>query len=113
MPGICRVGDPAHSDTDTHLVGGVPTPFSVTGSFNQGSPTYLVNSRPVVRQGDGGMHASCPGPNTFYAVEGSAKHFADGLPVVREGDETYHCSDIPGTGMGKVLGFCSTDSFAG
>ena len=111
MPGICRVGDTAHSDTDTHLVGGVPTVFPVTGTFSQGSPSYMVNSKPVVRQGDGGTHVSCIGPNAFYAVAGSDTHFVEGLPVVREGDPTYHCSDIPGAGMGQVEPFVSCNTF--
>ena len=108
-----RTGDRASSTTDTHLVGGFPTVFSVVGPFSQGSSNTWVNSLPAVRQGDGGTHVACTGPNTFYAVNGSSTVYVNSVPQVRGGDSTYHCSDIPGAGMGTVQPFCSPNSFVG
>lgn len=111
MPGFARVGDRVSSDTDTHLVGGTIVVFSVVGSFSQGSSDFFIDSLPAVRMGDGGMHATCTGPNTFYATDGSPNIFINSLPAVRSGDPTYHCSDIAGAGVGSVLPFCSSNIF--
>jgi len=113
VPGIARIDDRAFSATDTHIVPFVgPVQYPVTGTFSQGSPKYYVNSKAVVRVGDGGNHQFCTGPNTFSAISGSSSHFADSKPVVRIGDKTYHCSDIPGAGIGEVI-TGSWDTFSG
>lgn len=112
MPGIARVGDSAFSATDTHYVAGVLVVYPVYGNFSDGSNNYYVNDKAVVRVGDGGTHKTCSGTNTFQAVSGSSTHFVNNKPVVRIGDTTYHCSDIPGAGIGQVI-TGSWDTFAG
>jgi len=113
MPGIARVDDSAFSATDTHFVPFVgPVQYPVHGTFSEGSSSYYVNNKPVVRLGDGGSHQFCSGSNTFFAISGSSTHFANSKPVVRVGDSTYHCSDVPGAGIGQVISG-SWDTFSG
>ena len=57
----------------------------------EGSPNVLLGGHPVVRVGDGGVHAVCCGPNWFEAIEGDPDVLIDGRPAVRKGDRTAHC----------------------
>ncbi len=54
----------------------------------EGSRTRAAGGHPVVRVGDGGVHAGCCGPNWFEAIEGDPDVLIDGRPAVRKGDRT-------------------------
>ena len=82
----------------------------VTGLFIGGSLNVLTNSRPSIRQADGGLHVLCPGPNTFVAATGSPTVLINGRPAVRGGDVTTHCGVSPGS---VVIGLTSPNTFVG
>ncbi len=96
------VGDAVHCPADAH---GCPScPHAVTGSIRTGSSTVLIGGRPAARVGDGGVHASCCGPNTFTITSGDPDLLIDGKPAARKGDKTKHCGGVgtivvSGTGM--------------
>lgn len=95
MPEVGRLGDVAVCQADAH---GCPAcPHNVTGPAVQGSPNVTVNSLPVVRQGDMGVHMVCCAGNTWTAQKGSSTVFVNGMPVMRKGDMVQHCG-----GAGKL-----------
>lgn len=90
-----RVGTMAFCPADSH---GCPScPHAVKGSVAQGSPDVLIDGKPAAREGDGGAHASCCGPNTFTIVEGDPKVLIKGRRAARIGAKTKHCG-----GEGKL-----------
>ncbi len=89
MPEAGRLGDKSSCPSDSHGCKGCS--HSVEGPAVQGSGDVFVNSLPILREGDMGVHSSCCGPNTWQADQGSATVFANGMPVHRLGDATKHC----------------------
>ncbi len=88
MPGGARIGDMAKG-TDAH--GCKVCTHTVTGPAVQGSPDVIVNGKPAVRKGDGGIHGICCGSNTWYAAGGSTTVFINGKPAYRLKDKSVHC----------------------
>lgn len=83
----------------------------VFGWFTAGSSNVFVNSRAAIREGDGGLHVTCPGPNTFKATSGADKTLINSKRAVRNGDRTQHCNDL--TSPGEVMaGLTSPNTFA-
>lgn len=96
MPGQGRLGDQSFVQACGH---GCPAcPHPAQGPAVSGSPDVLVNNRPALRQGDGGVHAACCGPNTWTAAVGSATVLINGRPAHRLGDADQHCG-----GMGQLI----------
>jgi len=94
MPGAARIGDKSMAPADAH---GCPAcPHPVNGPAVEGSPDVLIEHKPAVRLGDGGIHAACCGPNKWTATAGSATVLINNKPAVRLGDSTTHCGG-PGT----------------
>jgi uncharacterized Zn-binding protein involved in type VI secretion len=95
MPGQARLGDTARA-RDSH--GCSACRHRVSGPAVQGSTDVLVNGKPAVRCGDGGVHALCCGPNRWSAGSGSKTVFINGKPAFRQNDPTIHCG-----GSGKLI----------
>jgi len=93
MPGGARLGDKAKG-TDAH--GCKVCTHTVIGPAVQGSSDVIVNGKPAVRQGDGGVHMLCCGTNTWHAAGGSSTVIVNGKPAFRLSDRTEHCG---GTGQ--------------
>lgn len=93
---VSILGDKAECLNDVHGCAGCP--HHVIGPATSGSPTVIINSKPVVRIGDTGVHAACCAENKWIAVEGSASVLVNGVPVVRQDDRTRHCG-----GVGKMI----------
>jgi uncharacterized Zn-binding protein involved in type VI secretion len=96
MPAIGRLGDRSLAPVDAHGCPGCPHP--VLGPAIIGSPNVLVNGLPALRVGDMGVHASCCGPNMWWATKGSATVLINGQPAHRLGDEDQHCG-----GKGQLI----------
>ena len=124
---IARVGDLVFHQTHSHRVGVPPVPvvFPVLGKFENGSPNVFVNDKAIIRVEDTGKHVACVGSNDFKSTSGSSTVFANSKSVCRENDSTSHCYDqlkpenvsnrvldTPPS-SGKILGFCSHNTFAG
>lgn len=106
--GLARQFDPVQNNADTH---GWWFSAPVYGWFFLGSPNVFVNSRAAIREGDGGPHVACPGPNSFKAVSGASKTLINSKPAVRNGDRTEHCNNPMSTGA-VMEGFTSPNTFA-
>ena len=88
MPGLARIGDRALG-VDAHRCKSCS--HVVSGPATQGAGDVIVNGRPAVRQGDGGIHSRCCGSNTWFANGGSQTVFINGKPAFRQTDATKHC----------------------
>lgn len=96
MPAAGRLGDKSQCPHCSH---GCPAcGHSVTGPAVTGSPNVRINSKPALRVGDRGEHASCCGGNTWEAVQGAPGVRVNGRPAFRVGDAAHHCG-----GMGKLV----------
>jgi uncharacterized Zn-binding protein involved in type VI secretion len=93
MPGQARIGDKARG-IDAHRCNACP--HVVSGPATQGSADVIVNGKPAVRKGDGGVHAACCGSNTWTAEGSSDTVIINGKQAFRLNDATNHCG---GTGM--------------
>ena len=93
MPGQCRNGDRAEG-IDSHRCSSCP--HEVSGPATQGSADVIVNGKPAVRKGDGGVHSACCGGNTWTAQGSSDTVTINGKQAFRLMDATNHCG---GTGM--------------
>ncbi|MFZ1986828.1 MAG: PAAR domain-containing protein, partial [Desulfatitalea sp.] len=93
MPGQGRIGDKAKG-VDSHRCNACP--HVVSGPATQGSSDVIVNGKPAVRKGDGGVHTACCGSNIWTANGGSDTVFINGKQAFRLGDATDHCG---GAGM--------------
>lgn len=91
MPGGARLGDKAKG-TDGH--GCKECIHTVVGPAVQGSPDVIINGKPAIRKGDGGIHALCCGPNTWNAAGGSQTVIVNGKPAFRLHDKTTHCGGV-------------------
>lgn len=112
MPRVARKGDPVFCENDSHITIGGIVSNPVQGIIEQGSSNVYVNSVPAARFGDAGMHGVCLGNNSFIVVGKCAeKTFVNSLPLAHYKSETYHCSDIPGAGVGYIQSNCSTNTF--
>ena len=106
MGGQARMFDVVQCPSDVHGFCNLPT----TGMFLAGSTDTYCNSRPAIRQGDGGPHVLCPGPNTFTAAVGSPTVLINSRPAIRDNDPTLHCGISPGQVVG---GLTSPDTRVG
>lgn len=95
MPGGARLGDMAKG-TDAH--GCKVCTHTVIGPAVQASSDVIINSKPAVRKGDGGIHMLCCGANTWNANGGSSTVTINGQPAFRQNDATKHCG-----GSGKLI----------
>ena len=93
MPGQARIGDKAQG-IDGHRCNACP--HVVSGPATQGSPDVIINGKPAVRKGDGGVHSSCCGSNTWTAEGSSPTVTINGKQAFRLNDATIHCG---GNGM--------------
>jgi uncharacterized Zn-binding protein involved in type VI secretion len=91
MPGQARVGDKARG-VDGH--GCKRCPHVVSGPATQGSADVIVNGKPAVRKGDGGVHSGCCGFNTWTAQGCSNTVIINGKPAFRLTDMTRHCGGV-------------------
>lgn len=106
--GMARKLDPVKNDLDPH---GWWFASPVYGAFLEGSNNVFVNSRAAVREGDGGTHVACPGPNSFKATSGASRTLVNSKKAVRNGDRTEHCNNP--ISIGAVMeGFTSPNTFA-
>ncbi|MGD9368088.1 MAG: PAAR domain-containing protein [Desulfobacteraceae bacterium] len=96
MPGGARIGDKARA-IDAH--GCKVCSHIVIGPAVQGSSDVIINGKPAVRQGDGGIHGICCGTNTWHAGGGSTTVFINGKPAYRLKDTSVHCG-----GRGQQIG---------
>ena len=57
-------------------------------TFPSGSPNVMINGKPALRQGDGGVTHSKPKGGTHEVIVsgGSSKVFINGKPAARAGD---------------------------
>jgi uncharacterized Zn-binding protein involved in type VI secretion len=92
MPAQGRLGDKAQITADAHGCPGCPHPG--TGPAIAGSADVLVNGKPALRQGDGGIHAVCCGPNQWKAQQGSPTVFINGRAAFRMNDPSVHCGGV-------------------
>jgi uncharacterized Zn-binding protein involved in type VI secretion len=84
-----RVGDRSLVPADGH---GKPCcTHECIGPAQRGSPDVLVNGRAAVRVTDTGIHFTCCGANTWYAVEGAETVLINGLRAHRRFDDDQHC----------------------
>ena len=88
MPGQARIGDKAEGICEHRCHS---CPHSVSGPATQGSPDVFINGKPAVRKGDGGVHASCCGANTWTAKGSSPTVIINGKEAFRRTDATRHC----------------------
>jgi len=88
MPGQARIGDKARG-IDAHRCNACP--HNVSGPATQGSADVIVNGKPAVRKGDGGVHSSCCGSNRWTAQGSSNTVIINGKPAFRLRDSTNHC----------------------
>ncbi len=95
MPGGARIGDKAKG-IDAH--GCKVCTHTVTGPAVQGSSDVIINGKPAVRKGDGGIHGICCGTNTWHAAGGSTTVFINGKPAYRLKDTSVHCG-----GRGELI----------
>lgn len=107
MPPCARMTDNVICLADIHqvppIIGG-PTPFPVTGMILGGATETFVSGLPMARMGDSGVHAACPGRNSFDILTGSTVAFhTSAKPIARMGDTTKHCGEIPPS-TGGILG---------
>ena len=93
---VMRLGDIAHLGSDCH--GCVACCHDVRGPSVGGSPDTYANGKPIIREGDPGVHAICCGTNTWEADTGSSTVYANGIPIMCGADKTQHCG-----GMGEVV----------
>lgn len=104
MQPVACAGDTVFCAADMHLVppSPSPVPFPVTGNIVEGSSGSFALNKPIARKGDKGIHAVCPGPNTFTVDDGSAIVFDafdnTNKAVARVGDPTQHCGLPPSKG---------------
>lgn len=92
MARVARVGDRTEGTCSCH-----PTPISVGGQIETGSPDTYVNGRAVARLGDT-IRADCG--HTAEIVSASATVFANKIQVARDGDRgegCYSCTIIEGS----------------
>ena len=87
-----RVGDCSTVFDDAH--GKSCCPHMARGPGIRGSPDVYVNNRPALRLFDPGIHATCCGPNTWFAVEGSNTVLINYLPAHRMFDQDLHCGGM-------------------
>jgi uncharacterized Zn-binding protein involved in type VI secretion len=95
MPGQARIGDRALG-IDGHRCNACP--HVVSGPATQGSADVIVNGKPAVRKGDGGVHSACCGSNTWTAQGSSPTVTINGKQAFRQIDQTDHCG-----GKGKLI----------
>ena len=88
MPGQARIGDKALG-IDGHRCNACP--HVVTGPATQGSADVIVNGKPSVRKGDGGVHSACCGSNTWTAQGSSNTVLINEKQAFRMTDPTDHC----------------------
>jgi len=84
-----RLGDRSLVPADSH--GRLCCPHECIGPAETGSPDVDVNGRAALRVTDTGIHATCCGPNTWIATQGSATVFINNLAAHRLGDADQHC----------------------
>jgi uncharacterized Zn-binding protein involved in type VI secretion len=96
MPNVCRLGDKARIDVDTH--GGPCCPHAAIGPAISASSNVLVNGIPALRLGDIGMAAPCCGSSIWKVVQASGGVFINGSAMVRKGDIVQSCG-----GIGKMI----------
>ena len=99
-------------DYRTHFVpadahGNRCCPHPATGPAISGSPNVMVNNQPALRVGDNGMHATCCGPNTWIAQQGSSVVLINMMQSHRLYDVDIHCG-----GPGYMIE-ASSDVFVG
>lgn len=88
MPGQARIGDKSLG-IDAHRCNACP--HVVSGPATQGASDVIVNGKPAVRKGDGGVHSACCGGNTWTAQGGSSTVIINGKQAFRLTDATSHC----------------------
>jgi uncharacterized Zn-binding protein involved in type VI secretion len=93
MPQQGRLGDRSRAPIDAHGCLACPH-LNVTGPAITGSRDVLVNFRPALRVGDGGIHMACCDGNWWRAMRGSSSVLINGRPAHRMGDSTQHCGGI-------------------
>lgn len=96
MRAVSRLADRSYVPKDSHGRGCCD--HGAIGPAQTGSPNVFVNSRPVLRVGDTGVHSKCCGDNTWEAVQGAQRVIVNGRRVHRLGDEDRHCG-----GMGYMV----------
>ncbi len=84
-----RVGDRSLVPADGH---GKPCcPHECEGPAQAGSPDVYVNNQAAVRVTDWGIHFTCCGANTWFAVEGAETVLINNLRAHRRFDDDQHC----------------------
>ncbi len=103
--GYAAVGDISFSAIDAHSS---PTdPHFVKGPIITGAPLVSINGSPAAFVGSHGVHAACPGPNTFMVLAGDPQVLINGRPAARLNDQTKHCG-----GAGSIIEVASISSFS-